>query len=150
MAEPAYFVSALVTGILLLGVWAFLARIEDWRRYQPASTLPQPDRGGDTGGSARSDDSTTAWIVGFLLLTLSVGGGAVLIVSDPSFAAGVGEWVAVSVAFGLMLLGFLLWGTYSSARHRGLPSAHAALLSAWLLGSLSVTAIAVKLVLTGG
>jgi hypothetical protein len=146
MAETAYLASALATGALLLGVWALVVRMEDWRHYEPSTS------GGGGRVRARSDDdgdSVAAWAAGFFLLALVVGGGAVLFVSDAAFAAAVGNWVAIAAAFGALLVGFLLWGTYSSARFRGLQSAQAALLSAWLFGSLFVASIVAKLVLGG-
>ncbi|WP_135854247.1 hypothetical protein [Halorussus salinus] len=145
MAETAYLASALVTGVALLAVWAFVVRMEDWRHYDPASA--------GSGGSAPADatratDSVAAWAAGFFLLVLVVGGGTVLLVSDAALVAGVG-WMGLALAFGALLVGFLLWGTYSSARFRGLQSAQAALLSAWVFGSLFVAAIVAKLVLAG-
>lgn len=144
MAETAYLTSALVTGTVLLVVWAFVARMENWRYYDPTAEA-------NAEATRRTDgtESVGAWIAGFLLLVAVAGGGAVLLVSDAGLAAGVGGWTALVAVFGVLLGGFLLWGTYSSARYRGLPSAHAALLSAWLFGTLSVAAIAVNLVVAG-
>lgn len=143
MAETAYLASALATGALLLAVWAFVVRMEEWRSYDPAPAADASDR----SRSAGADDSVAAWAAGFFLLVLVVGGGSVLLVSDAEFAAAVGDWVALAAAFAALLVGFLLWGTYSSARFRGLESAQAALLSAWVFGSLFVAAIVTKLVL---
>ncbi|WP_137286183.1 hypothetical protein [Halorussus salinisoli] len=145
MARTAYLVSALVTGVVLLGVWAFVARMEDWRRYDSSASGGRRDPTDGTGVT----DSVGAWVAGFLLLVFVAAGGAVLLVSDAAVASAVGSWVALAGMFGVLIVGFLLWGTYSSARFRGLQSAQAALLSAWLLGSLSVAAIAVKLVFGG-
>ncbi|MFC7078986.1 hypothetical protein [Halorussus caseinilyticus] len=144
MARTAYLTSALVTGVVLLAVWVAVARMEEWRHYD-RSASETPARPGETGAS----ESVGAWVAGFLLLVLVAGGGAVLLVSDPAVASAVGSWVALAVVFAVVLVGFLLWGTYSSARFRGLRSAQAALLSAWLFGSLFVAAVAVKLVLAG-
>ena len=144
MAETAYLATALVTGALLLAVWVRVARLADWRRYDPA---PAEGARGRTR-STDSGDSVRTWAAGFFLLVLVAGGGAVLLVSDAAFAAAI-DWVALAVVFAALLVGFLLWGTYSSARFRGLRSARAALLSAWLFGSLFVAAVAAKLVLAG-
>lgn len=156
MAESAYLVSALVTGTLLLVVWGFILRLEDWRHYELAPSRPSRGagaverRGGERAlverGSVEHDDSMMAWTLGFLLLVLVAGGGAVLLVSDVALAASFGDWTTLVGVLGALLVAYLLWGTYSSARYRGLPSAHAALLSAWLFGSLVVAGIAVKLV----
>jgi hypothetical protein len=144
MAQTAYLTSALVTGVLLLAVWMLVLRMENWRQYEPAGAEERRyDRSSGDG------DSVGAWIAGFLALTLVAGGGAVLLVSDASLAAAAGSWVALVALFGVLLGAYLLWGTYSSARFRGLPSAHAALVSAWLFGILSVAVIAIKLVVSG-
>lgn len=146
MAETAYLASTLVTGLILLSVWAFVARMENWRRYHSPPTGPdrEPGRGAD------SAESVGVWIAGFLLLVAVAGGGAVLLVSEAALTGALGTWVGLAAVFGVLLGGFLLWGTYSSARHHGLPSAHAALLSAWVFGSLFVAGIAVNLVVAGG
>lgn len=152
MAETAYLASAVVTGAALLAVWTFVVRMEDWRHYDAAPVeSARGSRRGRRSDGPRSDapsDSVAAWAAGFFLLVLVVGGGAVLLVSDVTLVAGVG-WLGLAVAFATVLLGFLLWGTYSSARFRGLRSAQAALLSAWVFGSLFVTIIVAKLVLAG-
>ncbi|WP_115865037.1 hypothetical protein [Halorussus litoreus] len=143
MVETGYLASALVTGALLLAVWALASRLENWRTYEPA---PAAGGRGESGGLG----SPATWSAGFVLMVAVVGGGAVLLVSDASLAAGIGGWTTVAGAFGALLLGFALWGTYSSARSRGVHSAQAALLSAWLFGSLFVLVVAVKLLVSGG
>lgn len=141
MAESAYIASALVTGGLLLGVLLLVSRLENWRQYD----LAVPETRSRTADIA---DSPAAWTAGFLLLALVAGGGAVLLVSDaPLLAALGGSWVPLVGVFGALLGAYLLWGTYSSARFRGLHSAQAALLSAWLFGMLFVAAVAGKLVM---
>lgn len=142
MAESAYLTSALLTGALLLAVWVLVARMENWRSYE--LTTPIPDRDGRSLA-----DSPAAWTAGFFLMVLVAGGGAVLLVSDAALAASVGGWTALAGIFGVLLLAYLLYGTYSSARHRGLHSAQAALLSLWLFGSLFLIAIAAKLLFAG-
>lgn len=147
MAETAYLASALATGALVLVVWGFVLRLEDWRRYEPAPSEPRGDRAlVSREGAGGGGDSLAAWTAGFLVLVLAAGGGAVLLVSDVALAASLGGWTTLVGVFAALLLAYLLWGTYSSARYRGLPSSHAALLSAWLFGSLIVAVIAVKLV----
>lgn len=142
MAETAYLMSALVTGALLFTVWTLVSRMENWRSYE----LPNTEL--DARGSNLAD-SAEAWTAGFFLLVLVVGGGAVLAVSNPSLVSAVESWVAIVALFGVLLFAYLLWGTYSSARHRGLHSAQAALLSAWLFGSLFLVVITIKLLVEG-
>jgi len=141
MVESAYLASALATGVLLLAVWAVVARAGDRRRYE---VLPDdPERGGTDWS-----ESVAAWSVAFFLLLLVAGGGAVVLVSGASLPTAVSP-VALVGLFGALLVGYLLWGTYQSARFRGLRSSQAALLSAWLFGTLFLVAIVVELV-TGG
>ena len=142
MAELGYLVSALVTGAFLVAVWTLLGRMENWRSYDPSA-------GESQRGAPDWLNSPAAWTAGFFLLALVVGGGAVLLVSDAGLAASVGSWTALAAMFAALLVGFVLWGTYSSARHHGYHSARAVLLSAWVFGSLFVGAIAVKLMLAG-
>lgn len=142
MAEIGYLASALVTGGVLLAVWTLLVRQANWRSYGP-ETL------GSTGGWGGRLNSPATWSAGFVLLTFVVGGSAVLFVSDHALAASVGGWLLTAATFGVLLVGFALWGTYSSARHRGHHSARAAMLSAWVLGSLFVTVVAMKLLVAG-
>lgn len=140
MAESTYIASALVTGGLLLGVLLLTSRLEDWREYDFAV----PDTRSRTAALA---DSPAAWTAIFLVTALVAGGGAVLLVSDIAFMAALGgSWVPLVGVFGVLLGAYLLWGTYSSARFRGLHSAQAALLSAWLFGVLFVAAVAGKLI----
>lgn len=152
MADTAYLTSALVTGAALLAVWAFVARMENWRSYDPATGGAASGGPRDADSAVRGADSSEsvgAWVAGFLGMVAVAGGGAVLLVSDAALTAGLGSWVALAAVFGVLLGAFLLWGTYSSARHRGLPSAHAALLSAWLFGVLFVVGVAANLVFAG-
>ncbi|USZ69836.1 hypothetical protein NGM10_15635 (plasmid) [Halorussus salilacus] len=143
MAETAYIASALATGVLLVGVFLLVSRAEDWRGVDLPSDGPR-------GRTAQLADSPAAWTAGFLALAFAVGGGAVVLVSDASLAAGIGDsWVALVAAFAVMLGAYLLWGTYNSARVRGLHSAQAVLVSAWLFGLLFVAAVALDLVTAG-
>jgi hypothetical protein len=143
MAESAYLASAFVTGALLLVVWVLVSRMENWRSYELSTRTLAPE-----GGSLA--DSPAAWTAGFFLMVLVAGGGALLVVSDVELAASLGGWTVIAGVFGVLLLGYLVYGTYDSARNRGLHSSQAALLSAWLIGSLIVVAIAAKLLFTGG
>lgn len=142
MAELGYLASALVTGAFLVAVWTLVARMENWRSYDPRA-------GESTHGTSDRLNSTAAWTAGFFVLVLVMGGSAVLLVSDAALAASVGSWTTLAAMFGVLLVGFVLWGTYSSARHHGYHSARAVLLSAWVFGALFVGAITVKLLLAG-
>ncbi|WP_132058741.1 hypothetical protein [Halorussus amylolyticus] len=152
MAESAYLASALVTGLLLLAVWTVVARGPNWR-HNDASTGEVGDLAG-RDRTVRLTQSPAMWTAAFLVAAFVAGGGAVLIVSDGALAgtlaAGIAGNATILVGvFVALLLGYLLWGTYHSARFRGLHSAYAALLSAWVFGTLFVVVVAVNLVLGG-
>jgi len=141
MVESAYLASALATGVLLLAVWAVVSRAGDQRRYEVLGA------GSDRDGAAWSE-SIAAWSAAFFALLLAAGGGAVVLVSGASLPIPVGP-IALVGLFGALLVGYLLLGTYQSARGRGLRSSQAALLSAWLFGSLVLAAIVAELLLGG-
>lgn len=144
MAESTYIASTVVTGLLLLVVWTFVGRIEDWRRYASVPDENRPVRRSD----AETTERTTVWVAAFLVIVLSVGGGAVLLVSDPEILAG-SKLIALGGALAALVGGYLLWGVYDAVRFRGFGNAFAVLASAWAAGLLLVAAVALKLV-TGG
>ncbi|WP_135806579.1 hypothetical protein [Halorussus marinus] len=138
MVESAYVASALATGALLVAVWVGLARTGERPRYEVGDDH-------DYERDATDGDSIAAWAAGFFGLLLAGGGVAVASVSDVSVPAAIGPAAFVGL-FGALLVGYLLWGTYQSARVRGLRSSQAALLSAWLFGTLVLAAIVADLV----
>ncbi|WP_134671498.1 hypothetical protein [Halorussus marinus] len=140
MVESAYVASVLATGALLVAVWVGLARTGERPRYEVGG-----DHDHDHERDATDGDSIAAWAAGFFGLLLAAGGVAVASVSDVSVPAAIGPAAFVGL-FGALLVGYLLWGTYQSARVRGLRSSQAALLSAWLFGTLVLAAIVADLV----
>ena len=140
MAPPVYLASAVLFGIALVALAATLARSRDWRVYAP----PSEERGGFDAAEATLQ-SPTAWLWTFLLLALGVGAAAVLYVADPAGVVRRSAWLAMGLATAVLFGGFAFWGTYESARHRGVGSAAAALAGLWLVGGLFVVAVVVKL-----
>lgn len=140
MADSAYLASSALTGVLLIGVLAYLVRMATRRRYAAAL--------GDRPGIATElAGSPVAWTVSFLALTLGLGLGAVVFVSGAS-APGVdaGAVGAAIAALALLVLGlFFFFGIYRSARYRGLKSAQAAGMGTWLVGMVVIAAVLVKL-----
>lgn len=145
MAQLGYLASTLLMGLFLVAVVAFL-RLAERREYSPSLTGPE-----SSGSEALREAfrSPVAWIVVFLAITFATGLAAVayvggLVPAEVGTAAGPVLAAVVAVLVG----GYLLWGVYSTARARGLQNAAAVMVSAWALGLLLVTAIAVHL-LTG-
>lgn len=133
---------------VLMGAFAAIVAVvvvygRDWRTYSAPGSGERSI--GETLRAASR--SPTAWIVGFLALAAVLGGGALAFVGglgvDPGSVS-----VAVPALFGLVILGYLLWGVWYTARSRGLGNAQAALVGVWAFGLLFVLAIAAKL-LTG-
>ena len=140
MATSTYLVSSALTGLLLIGIVAYLVWGRDWRGY----AVP-------TGGSAETVDglarSPAVWSLAFLALAFALGLGAVLFVGGAS-AVGVSPatvGVAIALLSALIFVLFLFFGVYRSARYRGLKSAQAAGVGTWLVGLLLIAAITVKL-----
>jgi hypothetical protein len=153
MVAVTYAASAIVTGVLLVVVVLGLTSWADWRRGPP-------DAGGD--GDGRSSERLLAVVAIAAVLIVIV--GVALAVAGGGTGAGAGAGadggggdgdggsgvqglalVAFGAFFGLLLVGFLVWGVYSSARYRGLASAQAAGAGAWVLGMVLVVGITAAL-----
>lgn len=154
MASVSYMFSTLLMGLLVVGVAVALVRLGN-RRQRPAAA---------GGGDGRTDDGTDTlgrygsaigrmarnpgtWYVVFFLLVFGFVGGALALVTSPPEIGGA-VFLALGLAFAAALCAFLAWGVYQSSRYRGLKSAQAAMVGAWVLGSLLIVAIVVKLVLS--
>jgi hypothetical protein len=127
-----------VMGVFLAAVVVFV-RAREWNTYSPGS-----GEGRTASRVAAMLRSPLAWVLAFFLV---VGGlfGAVLV-----YVGGTPEqqsMVASALLGGGALLFslYVVYGTYTSGRSRGLPSAMAAMVSAWAFGALFVLAVTVKL-----
>lgn len=135
------FLSTLLTGALVLAVVLVAVRWVDWQGY----TQDSPE---GPGMVSRAAGNPTVWIVGFLLLLVVFGGGAVV------FVAGIGLPESMVSAIGLVLGvatatvvgGYLFYGTYASARGRGRPSSVAVAEGSTLVGTMVLLVITLKLV----
>jgi hypothetical protein len=123
-----------VTGLLAVGAGVAIARL---RRRE---TAPRPSgravpalagEGAETDG--RSDAVGLAVVVALLVLV-----GTALVVDALTMTF---------LALALLVVGFFSWGVYNLARIRGLPTAHAVGLSAWLFGVVLVGVVALQLLL---
>ena len=152
MVGVNYVLSTAVMGLVLAAVAVTLARGVNWRGYTPTTSRPAEGGASDPlaraasvlGGAARNP---TTWYVAFFVLVFGFVGGAITLVTSPPEIGGV-VFLALGLAFGAVLCGFLVWGIYRSGRYRGLGSAQAAMAGAWALGTLLIVAIAVTLILS--
>lgn len=147
MAEITYLTSTFLMGILLIVVMTVVASMRNWRQY-----APQPEAAGDGGGYAIPGESALSrgvrnpvtWFVTFFLLVFAVGGASVLFLDS-----SVDAWLIVGAIFGPLLVAFLFWGAYESARSRGMSNSIAAGVASTVLGALLLVAITVKLLFGG-
>lgn len=156
MAIGTYLPSTLLMGLFLIVVFVALVRIRNGEgttsvgNRSGASDLPEITS--DVPARERSTDTVSSetpieWVVGFLLLVLAAGAGAVLFVSDYSLPTmGVQAGIFIAAILGGIVCGYLFSGIYMSLRSHGRKSAEATAVAIWLLGLIAVGVIAVKLV----
>lgn len=157
MAAINYLFSTVLMGLSLLAIGWTLTRLRTWQRYSPSAAAA--GGGGYAFGSpaaaesllVRTMRSPTAWIVGFVLLALGVGGGTLVFVAGSTFPAEAVSTagLALGALAAVLLVGYLVVGIYRSAKGRGLGSSQAAVLSAWAFGLLVLAVVALKLLTAG-
>ncbi|WP_435360766.1 hypothetical protein [Haloarchaeobius sp. DFWS5] len=130
--------ASVVMGVFLVGVLVYL-NAHKMRKYTPMAKDGEPLY-------RRLSGSLTVWILGFIAIVGGLAGGAVAYVSVSPEQQGLVA-MALGGLLALILAGWVLFGTYRSGRNRGLPSATAAMVSAWAFGALFTLAVAVKLLL---
>jgi hypothetical protein len=141
MAQESLVVSFVLGVALIAAVVVLTGRGS--RQYSVAG-------GWTTGGGrsvvSRGADSPIVWTVAFLAAALAFGGAAVLFVggAEVSGMAGLGGAFLLAAAI-LVFASYVFYGTFLSARNRGLKNAQAALIAVWALGSLFVLAVTLKL-----
>ncbi|MCU4802629.1 hypothetical protein OB920_19900 [Halobacteria archaeon HArc-gm2] len=143
--SATYVTSMLVMAALAVLVLIALVRSRRWYHYAPA-----PDEHGQVPaleGERRPPllERPTTWIVGFVALMLGAVGGVFAFVTNPDAPAGLLSLPVLAVG-GLMLGGYLLYGTYSAAKGRGHPSSIAAAETATLAGALFLVAVSAQLI----
>ena len=152
MATIGFIVSTVVMGLFVLGVAAALARGRSWRRHAAMPTAGSFGVGThEKSAVSRAAESPAAWMAGFLLLVVAVGGGALLYVSGMGLPEGSQAAVGLALAaVAALVVGFFyLHGLYRSAKGWGLPTSGAVAVSAWGLGALLVAVVGLMLVLSG-
>lgn len=131
-------------GVLTAGLVILLANGRNWRRYSPA-TLPTRRDGGGPSMSERPG----MLALGFIAIVFVVGGAVVLLSGGLATMGTVTPTIdlalAVSALLGLLVVGYAVLGSYSTARSHGVGYAQALMIAAWALGLLFVLAVAAKL-----
>lgn len=133
-------VGSALFGLLLVGIAAYLSGHE-WRHYSPIlapADGPSPFQ--------RALGSPAVWTVAFLAAVVGFGLAVVAVVSGDIAAPTrqvAGLLLASGTGVGLTL--YLFYGTFVSARNRGLASSQAAALGSWVVGLLLIAAIVFKL-----
>ncbi len=107
-----YLASMIVMGVLALGVGLWSARSRQWESYTP----PSVDSAGGALSRLASDERT--WIVSFVVLALGITGITLAVL-------GGGPTTMIYAVAGLLVVGFLVVGTYAAGRSVGHPHAHA-------------------------
>lgn len=127
-------VATVIAGLFLLAVALWIARGIDWR-----SNDLLVDRGEGAGLGALADHPAV-WVAAFLALALGSTGVALVAVGDFGVAVPSAQPLAVA-AMGLIVLLYLLGGTYVAVRGRNVSSAGATLAVALVLGTLLLIAV---------
>lgn len=142
MAQVAFLVSSLI-GLLLIGVIVALIGRGGKHYALPERIAPREGR----SSIGRATRSPAVWTLVFVVTVIVLAGAAVLFVGGTGIPEGVKPVAGVILAVGtaVLLLGYVFYGTFASARSRGLADAQAAALGTWALGLLFITTIALKL-----
>jgi hypothetical protein len=143
VATTGLLASTVVMGLLTGAIALFVIRGRAWRRYSPDVSALRADslRDGELGPGTMA--------LGFVLLVFVVGGAAVLLVGGfetlPLPAPGISAAIAIPALLGLLLVGYVVAGSYATARSHGAGNAQAALVGLWAFGLLFVLAVAAQL-----
>lgn len=141
MANVPYLASALVMGLLAVGVVVLVVRGRGWEDYSPRAAYALAAGGGvPRSGLSRVASSPNTWTLAYVLVALGFLGGALVVLGG-----GV-DVMAVIAALVAIVLFFLVAGVYIAMRGNGRPSSQAAAGSALMLGFLFVAAITAKLI----
>lgn len=134
------FASTLITGLVLLIILVGVSRARNWEHDEPLFK--------------REESLTTVlyspatWTIAFLFIALIFTGGAIAYIGG--LPVGIETELigfALMGLFGVIVLGFLFVGIYTTARNRGLSSAPAVGVSSATLGILVLAVILVRLII---
>ena len=132
MAAGTYLASTVVLGLLAAGVFYAAVNGRAWKRYAP-QVLSKGRRGG------LASDSRD-WILGFVVVTVLAIAGLVGVLES-----GAGASVVIFAGAAVAIVGFLIVGTYTTARSRGHPHAYAVGEAVGVLGAVVLVAMVVNL-----
>lgn len=143
MAQIGLLASTVLMGVLTAGVVILLANGRRWRTYSPTAL---PARRGSEGSVT---DRPGVLALGFIAIVFVVGGAVVLLsgglATMGAAAPSVDMALAVSALLGLLLVGYAVVGSYSTARSHGAGNAQAIMVGLWALGLVFVLVVAGKL-----
>lgn len=143
MAAITYLASMALMALFLLVIAGAVAVGRDWQSYTPTFHSDGRSR------LSEAAESETVWVVAFIVGALVVGGGATLLASGDSFDPAIAQagGIAVGIALALAFVFYVFYGAYRAAKARGLQKAAAVMAGSWVLGSVLIAVIAVKLLL---
>ena len=133
-------VGSLLFGLLLVGIAAYLSG-HGWRRYAPLL-----ERADDRSSLRRVLDSPAVWTLVFLVAVIAAGVAVVAFVAG-ELPEGInqlaGLFLVAGTVIGLTL--YLFYGTFVSARNRGLKNSQAAAFGSWAVALLFIAVVVFKL-----
>jgi len=143
--STAYLASTALMGVLAVAVVVWMMRGRGWYQYRPTESTgdwsPALDR---TGRLEAMAGRPMTWVVAFAVLVVGFVLGVVAAISGPVESQATAG-LAVAVAGGLVLVGYLLFGVYLSATRRGHPRSLAVAESATVAGVLFLVAVSLQL-----
>lgn len=136
--------STLLMGLVLLAMVALVIRGRPWRRAEGRA-----DGGSSFDVIAAALRSPTAWMIVFLLLVLVSVAGSLALVGAVPLPEGTQPLVttALLAGAGIVLGGFVFFGTYASVRGRGYGSAPAVGLGSLAVGLAALVVVVLQLFL---
>lgn len=133
-------IATLVTGLLLLLVALAITGGIDWRSDTETTAHEERNLFESLAGSP------VVWVVLFLSLALGLTGVALVAVGGFGISAQ-GAVTAALAGFGLLVVTYLIGGTYAAARDRNVSAAGATLAAALLVGVLLLVAVSGQLLM---
>jgi hypothetical protein len=136
-------VGSVLFGVAVVAIVAYVSG-QGWRHYTPSGRFRRVD-----GPSAfrRALGDPAVWTLAFVLGVVAAGAATVTFVSGgipDALQQNAGLFLAVGAA--VVLTAYLFYGTFVSARNRGLKNSQAAALGSWSVALLALAAIVFKLV----
>ncbi|MFC7203445.1 hypothetical protein ACFQJC_07970 [Haloferax namakaokahaiae] len=143
MAQGFLFAGFVVGLVLLAVVVAFIGRGR--REYHVAFVTGERET---LGESMRRWSSNPAVLsLGFLALAVGFGGAAVLFIGGAGIPEGMASAAGAFLigATVLVVVTYLFYGSYNTARSWGLKRSQAVLVGSWVLGALFVVTVSLRL-----